>query len=120
MRTWTDEDLAAFLAGDRDVTIRAGARPARRGKRADEEIQVNVEQVRNALGGMDTREAGIRYLEDMHLSRDALRDLVAALDLPATHSDNMERLRNRVVEALIGYRLRSNAIRGTGNDATKS
>jgi hypothetical protein len=62
---------------------------------------------------MDTREEGVAYLAGLDLNRDDLRRLVAALDLPATRSDNTDRLRARVAEALIGYRLRSQAIRGT-------
>jgi len=119
MRTWTDDDLAAFVAGDRELSFRAPARPASQRKRPAEAVQAEVERVRRDLGEMNTREAGVEYLEKMALSRDALRALVGALDLPLNHSDNMERLRNRVVEALIGYRLRSEAIRGTAPPGTR-
>lgn len=112
MRTWSDADLAAFVAGERELRIGAPRRRQRRSRPADEEVQAQVERVRSALGEMDNRAEGIEYLERTDLSRDGLRRLVAALDLPVSHSDNMERLRNRIVEALIGYRLRSEAIRG--------
>jgi hypothetical protein len=39
--------------------------------------------------------------------------LAAALDLPAMKSDTVDRLRNRIVEAVIGYKLRSSAVRGS-------
>jgi hypothetical protein len=76
---------------------------------------------------METREEGAEYLARLELGRDDLRRVVSALDLPMTHADNMERLRNRIVESLIGYRLRSRAIRGTprgsfdaGSDRSRS
>ncbi len=113
MRTWTDEDLAAFLAGDRDVTVRVPRPAPRRRKLGGATRPAEVERVRGALGTMETREEGVAYLERMALNRDDLRALVSALDLPEQRADNMEQLRNRIVEALIGYRLRSRAIRGT-------
>jgi hypothetical protein len=112
VRTWNDDDLAAFLAGERDLTISAPTRTARKRGRAVDDVRSQVEDVRAAFDAMNTREEGIEYLEHMALSRDSLRAVVAALDLPVNRSDNMERLRNRVVEGLIGYRLRSKAIRG--------
>src|SRR4051812_272241 len=86
MRYWTDADMIAFLAGDLEITIRSGARPSRRGQTSSEEIEALVEAVRNALGPMNTREEGIEHLKGMNLSRDDLRRLVGALDLPLNHS----------------------------------
>lgn len=112
VRSWTDEELEAFLAGDREMIIRVSSSPKAR-SRVSDPMRHAAEDVRSALGAMDSREAGMSYLEEMGFSREDLRSLVAALDLPANRSDNMDRLRRRVVEALIGYRLRSQAIRGS-------
>jgi hypothetical protein len=112
VRTWNDADVAAFLAGKSELTIRADARPVRRRPTASVDRK-QVEEVRHALEAMDTREAGAEYLERMALGRDGLRALAAGLDLPSSRSDTVDRLRNRIVESLIGYRLRSSAIRGT-------
>jgi hypothetical protein len=112
VRTWNDADIAAFIAGESELTIRASARPARRKSTASVD-QDRVNDVRRALEAMDTREAGSEYLERMALGREGLRTLAAGLDLPINRSDTVERLRNRIIEALIGYRLRSSAIRGT-------
>ncbi len=117
LRTWSDEDLTAFLAGDRELTVRRRSRPSRQRSRDKELTPAKVQDVRAAFAAMNTREEGIEYLDQMALSRDSLRALVAALDLPANRSDNMEGLRNRIVEALIGYRLRSRAIRGQDRGA---
>lgn len=112
MRSWTEEDLKAFLAGELDLTIRLPSKSAKRRRVSPASMKHAADDVRLAFGTMETREQGLAYLDDMGFGREALRALVAALDLPANRADNMERLRNRIVEALIGYRLRSRAIRG--------
>jgi hypothetical protein len=65
---------------------------------------------------MKTREEGYAYLKDLSLGGEQLRRVALALDLPVNRSDNMERLRDRIIEGLIGYRLRSAAIRGSRHE----
>jgi hypothetical protein len=112
VRTWNDTDVAAFLAGESELTLKVRARPARRKPIVSLDGD-QVDEVRRALGAMETREAGSEYLDRMGLGREGLRMLAGGLDLPTNRSDTIERLRNRIVESLIGYRLRSSAIRGT-------
>jgi hypothetical protein len=112
IRGWNDDEFAAFIAGERDIVIRAPGRGSKGPKLTGEDTQLLAARVRTELAGMHTRESGLEFLESLRLNRAALRALVSALDLPLTRSDNMERLRDRIIEALIGYRLRSQAIRG--------
>lgn len=64
------------------------------------------------LLGKTSREEGIAHLDDLGLSRAGLEKLARALDLPVGRSDRVDRLKERIVEATIGYRLRSGAIKG--------
>ena len=115
MRSWTDADIDALIAGELELSIRLTPRNSRsKGHTGPMLTRRRVDEIRSALGAMDTREEGFRYLEELELSRDALRRLALAIDLPTSRADNMERMRNRIVEGLIGYRLRSKAIRGQG------
>jgi hypothetical protein len=119
LRAWSDDDIVAFLSGELELTIRVGAeRRTTKTKSGRDDARQLAADVLAALSAMQTREAGLSYLRQLSLNREGLRALVAELDLPATKSDNMERLRERVVEALIGYRLRSQAIRGGGTVAS--
>jgi hypothetical protein len=113
MRAWTDEDLAAFLRGERELLLRASTRANQRRSMPSHNIVELAIRMRTDFENMESREKGLEYLAGLELSRADLRRLVLELDLPMTHADNMERLRNRIVESLIGYRLRSQAIRGT-------
>jgi hypothetical protein len=117
VRSWSDEDVAAFLSGDRELIIRAPRRTTRSSPASTAAAARRAEEVRSALNAMHSREAGIAHLEQLGLKREELRALVSALDLPTNRSDNVERLRSRIVESLIGYRLRSQAIRGETGDA---
>jgi hypothetical protein len=112
IRNWTDEDLEAFLSGQRELTIRVPARSARQRPRDRNDSRELAARIRDVLSAMETRDDGQAYLEALALSRDELKAVVNALDLPQTKSDNMDALKSRVVENLIGYRLRSQAIRG--------
>lgn len=116
LRTWTEKDLEAFLAGRRALTVRMPSRAAQpRGRgRDDDRIMRLADEVRTALSSLGTREEGHAYLERLGLSRAELQSLARTLDLPVTKSENMKRLQSRIVESLIGYRLRSDAIRGQG------
>lgn len=73
---------------------------------------VDPEQLRSILSSMDSRDSGYEYLENLGLNKDKLRRLALGLDLPAPHSDTVDKIKDRIIEATIGYRIRSEAIRG--------
>lgn len=73
---------------------------------------VDLEKLRLQLASVESREAGEEYLKNEKLSRADLQALARVLDIPVRKGDNMDAIRESVVEATIGYRLRSDAIRG--------
>lgn len=116
IQSWSDDDLQSFLSGRRTLSVRAGSghpRSVRRKKVRTAQDDLSADEVKRELSVMATREAGLAYLDQLALNREGLRRLASALDLPATKADTVERLRNRIVEGLIGYRLGSIAVRGT-------
>lgn len=112
--TWSEDDLSGFLAGERDLVLRPRRKRPRTSpqRKPGRSSSVDADVVRSDLSRLDTREAGIEYLDRLDLTRESLRRLATELDLPATRADTVERLRDRIVEGLIGYRLRSSAVRG--------
>ncbi len=70
------------------------------------------ELIRQTLSQLTTREEGLAYLSSLELTKPSLERLAAAFDLPVRKTDTVEKLKDRIVEATIGYRLRSEAIRG--------
>ena len=51
-------------------------------------------------------------MRERGLNRDALESMARYLNLPVQRDDTVERLRAKIVENLIGARLRSDAIQG--------
>lgn len=73
---------------------------------------IELEQVLQRLSGMPTREDGARLLDDLNLSRKELQALARMRDVHIRKEDNLVRIKEKLVEVIIGSRLSSQAIRG--------
>jgi hypothetical protein len=86
-------------------------------KRArDENVEGDVEDTKLLIGRLSAflnREAAVEYLSSGHATRKALEPLARALDIPIMKQDKTENLRDKIVEATVGARIRSLAIQGS-------
>ena len=73
---------------------------------------VEMEALRRELEGLESREAGTALLEQRCPTREHLKWLTRSCDLPVRKDESRERMIENIVEATIGYRLRSKAIQG--------
>jgi hypothetical protein len=64
------------------------------------------------LTGMSTRVAGIELLDKADLSRKQLEALARLRSVHVTKDDNVAKIKEKLIEAIIGARLSSRAIRG--------
>lgn len=69
-----------------------------------------TETIINRLKSYNTREEGELYLLSLDLKRKDLEAVAKALDLPYSKKDTIVKIREKIIEGTIGYRLRSNAI----------
>lgn len=69
-------------------------------------------EIIKALRSLPTRDAGMARLKEVAPSRMHLERLARVMDLPVAKHENVELLREKIVEASIGSRLVSRAIRG--------
>lgn len=69
-----------------------------------------TENIINRLKSYNTREEGELYLLSLDLKRKDLEAVAKALDLPYSKKDTIVKIREKIIEGTIGYRLRSNAI----------
>lgn len=111
LRGLTAEEMSALLDGSAKFVLSSGSPGRSRARSNQAKPQPDLLAVRDALNVMATREEGHSYLVSLNLNQEALRRLSRELDLPTPRSDTVERLRERIVESSIGYRLRSQAIR---------
>lgn len=88
-------------------------------KRSKEESNTALDQeaaaeVIAALTGQASRQDAQALLDAQFPSKKALEVIARRLDIPIIRHDRVEDLRDKIVEATVGARIRSQAIQGTG------
>lgn len=111
VRELSEEEWTAISRGAFRVRIELTGKPTRR--IVPPSPNFNAEGVAATLRDLDTIDAGMSLLARECPTRDDLVRLARYIDVPAEKRDTIERLRERIVDGTIGYRLRSEAIRGT-------
>ena len=69
--------------------------------------------IADALASMKKREQGAQLLEESNLRRSDLETIMRHLGLPVRKDDNVERLKEKIVQHTIGARINSEAVRGS-------
>lgn len=107
----SDDDVAGLVRGDLRITI-AKSKPRRRARKSERPDPESLRPVLEFLNSAETREAGFEKLNETMPTKAHLEALARLVDLPIQRSDTVEDLQRNIVEATIGYRLRSKAIQG--------
>jgi hypothetical protein len=113
LRTLTDDQVDDLITGQVKLTLTENPRRKPYSSRTSD-AKPDINRLRQDLESKATREEGIALLDDLALTRESLRSIASALDLPTPRTDTVARLKDRIVDATIGYRLRSDAIRSRG------
>jgi hypothetical protein len=111
----SEEELEALASGSASLTItmpETSSRPASRAYDQPESKELDYSKLRDELRAAESTEAGFAILDDARLSRSELERMARSLDLPVLKQDSILRLVEKIVEALIGSRLNSRAVRG--------
>jgi phosphoenolpyruvate-protein kinase (PTS system EI component) len=115
-RTLTKEEVEAVIKGRASIHIKIkhdeGLQKSNISalSRRREQPERAVKEAVESLRAMTTREAGITYLREKFLNKADLLRLAQALDIPVRPRDVREVMEDRIIDATIGFRLRSNAI----------
>lgn len=91
------------------------AEPVRSGKRS-QKSKVSPEKVSADLrifDDFDSREAAKNFLVKEYESKSQIAPMLRALRIPVMKSQSYEEMVERVIDATVGFRLRSAAVRGT-------
>lgn len=105
----TDDEIADVVAGRRRLVLTTEEASSSRPAGAADE-QPNFDGLIASLKAAEARDTATRLIEEAALTRSQLAQLAKALDLPVQRSDDVARLREKIVETTIGFRLTSNAI----------
>ncbi|MBL8795117.1 MAG: hypothetical protein JNM56_14505 [Planctomycetia bacterium] len=111
VRDMSDEDLAALRNGELRIQLTPTEKSASSKKEPLHDFHPN--SIVDSLRQADAFGAGLAILERECATKEHLLRLARELDLPAEKRDTVERLRERIVDATIGFRLRSQAIQSS-------
>lgn len=67
----------------------------------------------NKLNDFATREEAEAWISSAALTKRQFCDTLRTIDVPWDKNDNLERLREKLIENTVGFKLRSRAIQGT-------
>jgi len=84
-------------------------------KRSTRRVALNPAEVKNLLEQLkevSTREAAYEILEKLDFTRRGLEDMARDRNVHVTKDDNVQRIKEKLVEVIVGSRLNSAAIRG--------
>jgi len=109
LRTLTEDEIDDLITGKARLMLTTPT--SRRPPRGNAAGVPDIDGLRQELGSKASRDDGLAYLDELSLNRESLRQVAVALDLPTPRTDTVARLKDRIVEATIGYKLRSKAIR---------
>ncbi len=115
VQSLSEQDIEALLAGKGrlSVSVEAASAMKQRGRRTTAAAVVEPTVIRDTLRSVASREEGVEYLRAVAGSRAAVQRIARFLDLPVRRGETVDRLREKIIEATIGFRLRSQAIRGS-------
>lgn len=107
-----EKDQEAIVGGKASIRIVVEHLVAKRESGAAQSNSADFSSLIESLSDCQTRESVDEKITDAKLSKSSLQSLTRALGLPVNKDDNIARLRERIVESVIGFRLRSRAIQG--------
>jgi len=101
---FSDEDIRNLLEGKADIILQIKT------KKQDTKDNLNFETIDQELSKMSSREDGFDYLKKKNFKRSKLILFANFLDITIKRTDKNEQIMDKIIEAIIGYRLRSEAI----------
>lgn len=98
-----------------DTAYEIELRPVRRRQKSSSigEPELDISRLVSDLSAFDSRERALHHLIEVASTRVQVERVARFLDIPIAKHDKVEMLRDRVIEATVGSRLRSIAIKGT-------
>lgn len=99
------------------VEVRAVRRRSKE-ESIDPPADIDVDSIIEKISAMATRPEAQEFLDAKFPSRKLLEPIARKLDIPIVKQDRLEALRDKIIEATVGARIRSQTIQGTGAPAS--
>jgi hypothetical protein len=105
-----DEDIEKIISGNAYIELKVITKDSKINK-----IPKIFDEIKQKLEGLSSREDGLKFLKNNCKTKNDLIKLAKQIDIPVSSSYKVEQLRERIVEATIGYRIRSAAIQDSSD-----
>lgn len=110
----SDADRHAIAKGTATIELRGRERTTRSRKpHAERPMKADPSGIIQRLAMVTTREEANAILAMPGVSKAALEKIARHYDLPILRSDSSDKLRQKIVESVVGFRINSGAIRGS-------
>jgi hypothetical protein len=107
-----DEEVQRILDGELKMEIRAPQRAKTKPRQARGCSDAELHELQDSLGRTSTRERALELINAKLQSKADLTRFARVIDIPVSKEASSGVLRDRLVEATVGYRIRSAAVRG--------
>lgn len=107
----SDDEISRLSDSNCDIEIKVVRRRSR--EEASPASMDNLNDVITKLTMLSSREEASQYLDATFSTKKALDQIARHLDVPVPKQDKVETIRDKIIEATVGARLRSEAIKGT-------
>ena len=106
-----DNDVAKLVDDAYEVEIKFNRRRSRQDNLTTEEL--DLPKLITQLTNLPSRVDAQKFLEASFGTRKSLEQIAKTIDVPIIRQDKVETLRDKIIEATVGARIRSQAIQGT-------
>ncbi|WP_047450799.1 hypothetical protein [Alistipes sp. ZOR0009] len=104
------EEIAELENGKKEIMFELKDKSKTSGLKILSFDEFVIQSIIDELNKMNSREDGLKLIVDKCSSRLDFEALAKKLDIPFTKKDTIEKLKDKIVEGTIGFRLRSQAI----------
>lgn len=111
----TEEEFDALSAGRATLAVLPSEDASPCTKRKLPQLkagELDLDKLRDELSTVESTEAALSIFETANLTRRQLERIARSLDLPVLKQDSTTRLEEKIIEAMVGSRLNSRAVRG--------
>lgn len=108
-----EREFDDLISGSVQMEVNISPKVKEKGKEKREPIsEAQMSDIRHALELSSSREEGAALLKEKCSTKEELTRLAKHLDLPVQKLDKVGQISERIIEATIGFRIRSAAIQG--------
>jgi hypothetical protein len=113
LQSLDEREFEEILTGAAQFDIKITSRRTKTGKVKKALLtNLDMQRIMHTLEKMESRTEGSKYLKETCRGKEELKKLAKYIDIPVDKIDKIDQIIDRIVEATIGFRVRSAAIQG--------